>query len=77
MKLSVSLPERDIAIIDRYMQANAITSRSAVIQRAVDALQKSTLADEYEQAWNEWDQDGETKALWDSTVGDGLSDETR
>ena len=35
MKLSISLPDEDIAALDRYAQAAGISSRSAAIQRAI------------------------------------------
>lgn len=76
MKLSVSLPNSDVDFLDRYATAQGIVSRSAALHRAVRLLQASELTSEYEQAWDEWAESGESQ-LWNSTVGDGLSDATR
>ncbi|MDR0958885.1 MAG: ribbon-helix-helix domain-containing protein [Propionibacteriaceae bacterium] len=70
MKLSVSIPEADVAFIDSYSQSTGLPTRSAVIQEAVHALRDQSLADEYEAAWDEWD-DG---PLWEIVLTDGLDD---
>lgn len=70
MKLSISLPEEDVALIDRLVAEHGIASRSAVLQRALDLLRARTLGDAYAAAWAEWDDDG---GDWDVTVDDGLS----
>lgn len=69
MKLSVSLPEEDVAFVDAYAREQGAASRSAVIHAAVRLLRASELGADYAQAWDEW-ADGE---LWESAVGDGLS----
>ena len=38
MKLSVSLPEDDVEFLDAYARAQGITSRSAVVHKAVRLL---------------------------------------
>ncbi|MFF3554388.1 ribbon-helix-helix domain-containing protein [Streptomyces tsukubensis] len=76
MKISVSLPERDVAFLDEYAAATSADSRSAVIQAAIGLLRASELEDEYAQAWQEWEQDDAAEA-WDSATGDGLTDATR
>jgi Arc/MetJ-type ribon-helix-helix transcriptional regulator len=75
MKVSVSLPDEDLAFLDSYARDTGIPSRSAVMHKAVDLLRASQLGDAYEQAWAEWaaagDDDAEDDA-WDAVTGDGL-----
>lgn len=71
MKLSVSLPDEDIAFLDSYAAAQGITSRSAALHEAVRLLRASELGPAYEAAWDEWAQGGDAEA-WDATSGDGL-----
>lgn len=70
MKVSVSLPDEDVQFLDEYARRNA-QSRSAVVHEAVATLRNGALADAYEQAWSQWDADGES-GLWDQASGDGL-----
>lgn len=72
MKLSVSLPDDDIAFLDRYAREQGIASRSAALQRAVRLLRATELGPAYEAAWDEWAHAGEADA-WDAAAGDGLS----
>ena len=76
MKLGVSLPEEDVRFLDEYCRAAALDSRSATIQRAVQLLRDSWLADEYSQIYSDPSYIDEAQ-IWDSTVGDGLADEAR
>lgn len=71
MKLSVSLPEDDVAFLDSYAQAHEAGSRSAALQEAIGLLRSSELAGDYERAWAEWDAGGEPDA-WEVTSADGL-----
>jgi Arc/MetJ-type ribon-helix-helix transcriptional regulator len=72
MKLSMSLPEADVAFLDRYAHRHQLGSRSAALRRAVDLLRAEELAPAYADAWREWDRD-EADA-WEATVGDGLDE---
>ena len=72
MKVSVSLPEQDVEFLDAYALAQGFGSRSAALHKAVGLLRASELGDAYEQAWAEWTASDDS-ALWDSTLGDGLS----
>ena len=72
MKVSVSLPEADVAYLDAYAQAQGLDSRSAVIHQAVRLLRANELGDAYEDAWQDWDSDADAK-LWDTTTNDGLA----
>lgn len=70
MKVSVSLPDDDVAFVDHYAQANG-TTRSAAVHQAIQALRWRNLAAEYEAANDEWAASGEAD-LWDTVTGDGL-----
>lgn len=76
MKVSVSLPDEDLAFVDAYAKAQGIHSRSGVLQRAIRLLRANQLADEYEQAWSEWaaSQDAD---LWESTSRDGTGSDAK
>lgn len=76
MKVSVSLPDEDVAYIDEYARRKGSASRSAVLHRAVTLLRLSELEDAYGAAWDEWEQSDEA-GLWDRTAGDGLADAAR
>jgi Arc/MetJ-type ribon-helix-helix transcriptional regulator len=65
MKVSLSLPERDIAFLDEYATTHASSSRSAVIREAIDALRLSDLGNAYREAWDEWRESGEAE-VWGS-----------
>lgn len=71
MKVSVSLPNEDVAFLDAYAGEHELPSRSAVVQTAIRALRLGDLHDAYGDAWAEWRASGEAGA-WDSVVGDGL-----
>lgn len=71
MKLSVSLPEDDVQFLDAYASRTGMTSRSAVLQRAVDLLRAAQLGPAYADAWATWA--AEDASDWEVTVADGLS----
>jgi Arc/MetJ-type ribon-helix-helix transcriptional regulator len=54
VKLSVSLPADDVALIDAYAREAGLGSRSSVLQQAIRLLRDSRLADDYAAAWDEW-----------------------
>lgn len=66
MKISVSLPESDIAFLDAQGE-----NRSAVLQKAVAALRRSQLDDDYAGAFAEWHGSDDQEA-WDTVAADGL-----
>jgi Arc/MetJ-type ribon-helix-helix transcriptional regulator len=72
MKLSVSLPEGDVAYLDAYAREQGQKSRSAVLHKAVRALRATELGGNYEDAWETWAASGEAEA-WEPTAADGLS----
>lgn len=71
MKLSVSLPEEDVATLDDYARTAGLGSRSAAIRHAVGMLRRPELEQNYAASWQEWEATGE-RAAWDSTIDDGL-----
>ncbi len=71
MKVSVSLPDDDVAFLDRYADEQGIESRSAVVHKAIRLLKASSLGPAYEQAWREWSDSGQADA-WESAAKDGL-----
>jgi Arc/MetJ-type ribon-helix-helix transcriptional regulator len=76
MKISVSLPDEDVAFLDEYAKALKMSSRSAVVQRAVRLLKASGLAPAYADAWKEWAESGEAEE-WESVAADGLGDRSK
>lgn len=71
MKLSVSLPDEDVAYLDAYARDRGLESRSAAVHRAVRLLRASELSAAYEQAWADWD-GSEDAELWNNVAADGL-----
>lgn len=76
MKLSVSLPEEDVHVLDAYVERAGLPSRSAGLQRAIRMLRYPTLEDDYDEAWAEWSAAGEEK-VWEDATDDGLGDAPR
>ncbi|CCH89555.1 conserved protein of unknown function, putative CopG-like DNA-binding domain, Putative antitoxin of TAS system [Modestobacter italicus] len=76
MKLSVSLPDDDVALLDEYARTAGLRGRSAVIQHALRLLRQVELEQDYAAAWEEWEASGE-QSTWDTTAGDGLIDAPR
>ncbi len=69
MKLSVSLSDDDVRLLDQLATERG-SSRSAVLQQAVALLRDRQLGTDYASAWEEWSAgDGD---LWDTTAGDGI-----
>lgn len=50
MKVSVSLPDEDVEFLDDYAEAQGLSSRSAVLHKAVRLLRCLELAPAYEDA---------------------------
>lgn len=71
MKLSVSLPDEDVQFLDAYASEQGFASRSAVLHKAVRLLRGAELGAAYEDAFAQWDNQGEA-AAWDVTAADGL-----
>jgi Arc/MetJ-type ribon-helix-helix transcriptional regulator len=71
MKMSVSLPEEDIAFLDAYVREHSTGSRSAALHEAVVLLRSAQLAGAYEDAWDSWASSADAEA-WDAALADGL-----
>jgi Arc/MetJ-type ribon-helix-helix transcriptional regulator len=71
MKVSVSLPDEDVEFLDSYAQAQGISSRSAVVHKAVGLLRATQLGEAYEEAWGSWE-GSEDAAAWAAADADGL-----
>jgi Arc/MetJ-type ribon-helix-helix transcriptional regulator len=76
MKLSVSLRDEDVAVLDEYVRSSGLRSRSAALQHAIRLLRHPHLEQDYHAAWSEWESSGE-QAMWDGTAADGLTDVAR
>jgi Arc/MetJ-type ribon-helix-helix transcriptional regulator len=76
MKLSVSLPDEDIATLDEFARKTGLASRSAALQHAVRMLRLPELEQDYAAAWDEWQASGQ-HAAWAATDSDGLADAAR
>jgi Arc/MetJ-type ribon-helix-helix transcriptional regulator len=76
MKVSVSLPDDDLAFVDEYAVRTGSPSRSAVLHRAIELLRMTDMESAYAEAWEEWETGGEAR-LWDATAADGLRDAPR
>ena len=76
MKLSVSLPKEDVAILDEFARTAGLPSRSAALHHAVRMLRLPELEHDYEAAWQEREASGD-QAAWDVTAADGIADATR
>ena len=75
MKISISLPDQDVAVLDEYARTSGL-NRSAVIRCALRLLRHPELEQDYAAAWEEWETSGEQGA-WEGTTADGLSDAPR
>ena len=76
MKLSISLPDQDVATLDQYARDSGLRSRSAAVQHAIRLLHHPDLEHDYVMAWDEWESSGEL-AEWEATTADGLADAAR
>lgn len=76
MKLSVSLPEEDVATLDEYARVAGLSSRSAALQHAIRLLRHPDLETDYAAAWHEWQSSGD-EATWEAAAADGLADAAR
>lgn len=63
MKVSISLPDEDVAFLDTYAKENGLGSRSAAVHTAVRALRDTALEAAYTEAFAEWE-GTEDEAFW-------------
>lgn len=66
MKISVSLPEEDVRFLDEHGM-----NRSAALHEAVALLRERHLADQYAEAFSDWDSSPDAE-LWNAVAADGL-----
>ncbi|MEV2218797.1 ribbon-helix-helix protein, CopG family [Nocardia vinacea] len=71
MKLSVSLSDEDVAVLDAEVCRSGLPGRSAAVHKAIALLRSRALEDAYEEAWDEWDAAGE-EVVWSASADDGL-----
>ncbi|MEO8749401.1 ribbon-helix-helix domain-containing protein [Dermatophilaceae bacterium Sec6.4] len=76
MKISVSLPDEDVAVLDDFARTTGLSSRSAALHHAVRMLRLPELEQDYEAAWKEWEASA-NHAAWSGTAADGLGDAAR
>ena len=76
MKLSVSLPVEDVAVLDEFARTAGLPSRSAALHHAIRMLRFPELEQDYEAAWEEWEASSD-HAAWSVTAADGLNDAAR
>jgi len=76
MKLSVSLPEEDVLVLDEFARASGLPSRSAAVQYAIRLLRHPNLEQDYAAAWDEWVSSGEQET-WETLAANGLADAAR
>lgn len=76
MKLSVSLPDQDVAVLDEFVRTAGLASRSAALRHAIKMLRLPELEADYEAAWDEWEASGD-QAVWDATATDGIAHDAR
>ncbi|MCW2546729.1 MAG: uncharacterized protein JWN96_1189 [Mycobacterium sp.] len=72
MKLSVSLPAEDVAVLDEYARTAGLPSRSAAVQYAIRLLRLPDLEQNYAEAWDDWEASGEQET-WETASADGLT----
>ena len=72
MKVSVSIPESDVAFLDDYARSHGMASRSAALHKAIKLLKANELSRHYAAAFAESAGSGED-GVWDAAAADGLS----
>jgi Arc/MetJ-type ribon-helix-helix transcriptional regulator len=76
VKLSVSLPAEDVAVLDEYARTSGLPSRSAALRQAIRLLRLPDLEQDYAAAWDDWEESGDS-AAWEGATADGLVDAAR
>lgn len=76
MKLSISLSEDDVRLLDEYARSTGLGTRSAAVRKAIHLLRHPDLEQDYADAWDEWHRSGDA-AAWEAVSSDGLHDAAR
>ncbi len=71
MKVTVNVSEADLEFVDAFARRHGLPTRSSVLIRAIRLLRDPELERDYVEAWDEWEQAGESEA-WDAAF-DGRS----
>jgi predicted transcriptional regulator len=66
VKLSISLTEDDVALLDQIAAAAGFPSRSAVVQHALARLRAQALRGDYAEAWDEFADAGDA-GRWEAS----------
>jgi Arc/MetJ-type ribon-helix-helix transcriptional regulator len=74
MKLSISVPDETVALLDRVVELQGLPSRSAAIQQGIELLVSDALVGSYRAAFDEFEQSGDAE-LWENASGDGIESE--
>ncbi len=61
-----------MAILDEFARTTGLPSRSAALHHAVRMLRLRDLEQDYEAAWQEWEDSGD-QATWSVTAADGIA----
>jgi antitoxin MazE9 len=72
-KLSISLPASLVGFVEKYRKTRGLRSRSQVFEEALKLLRNQELEAAYRAASED---DEKTNREWESTISDGLTDET-
>ena len=71
MKVSVSIPDDDMAFLEAQIAAGRFPGRSAAVHAAIRSLRERELDAEYAASNREWRESGDADD-WDALAGDGL-----
>jgi Arc/MetJ-type ribon-helix-helix transcriptional regulator len=73
MKVSVSIPDDDLAFLESQIAEGRFPNRSAAIHGAIRSLRTRHLESQYAEAAKDWRESGEEGA-WEVTLADGVDD---
>jgi Arc/MetJ-type ribon-helix-helix transcriptional regulator len=76
MKLSISVPQADVQLLDDFARTAGLPSRSAAVQYAIRLLRLPDLEQDYAAAWQDWETSGDNDA-WATTSNDGITNAAR
>lgn len=71
VKISVSIPEDELALLDELIAREELPNRSAGVRRAIEEFRRARLAAEYKECFSQPSFEDEAK-LWEDTLADGL-----
>jgi Arc/MetJ-type ribon-helix-helix transcriptional regulator len=74
MKISISVPDSSMVLLDRVVELKGLGSRSVAIQQAIELLVIDSLVADYRSAFEDSEYSDESSA-WDALAGEGLPPE--